>query len=64
MKTGDLVKVVRGEQKMFFPEMIGVMLYRTCASYRPGRVPLALVYIKGSQRYFEYSSLEIVSECR
>ena len=63
MKTGDLVKVARGEQKTFYPQMLGVMLARV-PCYEPGRTPLVMVYIRGRQRYFEYSSLEIVSECR
>ena len=63
MKAGDLVIVARGDQMPFYPQILGVMLRRV-PCYDPRKAPLVLVFIKGRQRYFEYSSLDIVSKNR
>ena len=62
MKTGDLVKVNKMSDAGGLWGQTGVVVGRK-KRYEPGKHPLVRVFMENRERFFDYCSLEVISEC-
>ena len=62
MKAGDLIKVTASTERDLRGQT-GVVLGRK-KRYEPGKHPLVRVFMENRERFFDYCSLEVISECR